>query len=176
MEKYGTIVSPGTIRFERSLPGPIDKVWAYLTESEKRGKWLASGEMDLFEGGKVHLFFHHQDLSPLPDPIPEKYKDMKDGHHFTGTITKFNAPHLLAFTWEGNSEVTFELTEQEDKVLMILTHRHLGDKKNIQVSVASGWHNHVDILIANLTGAIPQGFWSRHAALEVVYNTLIQPA
>jgi uncharacterized protein YndB with AHSA1/START domain len=47
MDKYGTIIAPNTIRFERLLPGPIERVWAYLTDPEKRAKWLASGPMDL---------------------------------------------------------------------------------------------------------------------------------
>ena len=173
MEKYGTITAPGVIRFERLLPGPITKVWAYLTESEKRGKWLASGELEPFEGGKVTLNFHHQDLSPHPDPIPEKYQNMKDGHHFTGTVTKINAPYLLAFTWEDNSEVTFELKEQADRVLLTLTHRNISDRKEVRVSMASGWHNHLDILIANLEGRTPEGFWKSHIALEKIYSERI---
>lgn len=173
MEKYGSIIAPGTLRFERSLPGPIDKVWAYLTESEKRGKWLAKGDMELFEGGKVDLYFLHQELSPLPDVIPEKYKDMDKGHHFTGTILKVASPHLLSFTWEGGSEVTFELTEQADRVLMVITHRKLGDKKTTLLSVSAGWHNHVGILIANLEGTVPAPFWKTHAELEAIYATLI---
>src|SRR5262245_18404599 len=30
----------GAISFMRVLPGPIERVWAYLTEPEKRGKWF----------------------------------------------------------------------------------------------------------------------------------------
>ena len=37
----GEIIDTQTVRFERLLPGPIERVWAYLTESEKRRKWLA---------------------------------------------------------------------------------------------------------------------------------------
>jgi uncharacterized protein YndB with AHSA1/START domain len=51
MSEYGVVTEAGTIRFERVLPGPIERVWAYLTESKERGKWLASGEMDLRVGG-----------------------------------------------------------------------------------------------------------------------------
>jgi len=173
MEKYGSIIAPGTLRLERSLPGPIDKVWAYLTESEKRGKWLAKGDMELFEGGKVDLYFFHQELSPLPDVIPEKYKNMDQGHHFTGTILQVAAPHLLSFTWEGGSEVTFELTEQADRVLMVITHHKLGDKKTTLLSVSAGWHNHVGILIANLEGTVPAPFWKTHTELEAIYTKLI---
>lgn len=30
MDTYGTVIAPNTIRFERLLPGPIERVWAYL--------------------------------------------------------------------------------------------------------------------------------------------------
>lgn len=173
MEQFGRITSPGTLRLERSLPGPIQRVWAYLTESEKRGKWLAKGDMELFEGGKVHLSFMHSELSPLPDTIPEKYKDMEEGHQFTGTVLQIAAPHLLSFTWGGGSEVTFELAEQADRVQMVITHRKLGDKKSQLLSVASGWHNHVGILIANLEGTTPQPFWKTHEVLEAAYKEII---
>ena len=42
-----TLIKPSTIRFERLLPGPVERVWAYLTESKKRATWLAAGEFDL---------------------------------------------------------------------------------------------------------------------------------
>jgi hypothetical protein len=32
---FGVLIEPGTIRFERILPGPIERVWDYLTDSEK---------------------------------------------------------------------------------------------------------------------------------------------
>ena len=72
-KKYGIFTAPGIIRFERLLPGPIERVWAYLTESEKRSRWLASGEMDIRIGGRVELNFFHANLAPHDDPIPEKY-------------------------------------------------------------------------------------------------------
>ena len=27
-----TLVEPGTVRLERLLPGPVERVWAYLTD------------------------------------------------------------------------------------------------------------------------------------------------
>lgn len=172
MEKLGEIIAPGTIRFERSLPGTVEKVWSYLTESEKRGKWLAKGEMELFEGGQVHLHFLHQELSPAPDTIPEKYRDMKDGHHFTGRMLKVQPPHLLSFTWEDGSEVTMELTPQGDRVLLVLTHRKLEDNAKTRSSVGGGWHTHLAILVANLEGTVPPPFWKTHLAVEGIYAGL----
>src|SRR5690606_7556689 len=47
----GEIMDAHTVRFERVLPGPIERVWACLTEPEKRRTWLAGGTMELREGG-----------------------------------------------------------------------------------------------------------------------------
>lgn len=175
MEKYGKIIEPGTIRFERLLPGPIERVWAYLTESDKRGKWLASGKTEPQVGGLVELNFRHADLSPKDDPIPEKYKHMEDGTGFTGRVTQYDPPRLLSYTWGEEtgeeSEVTFELTPKEDdKVLLVLTHRRLGDDSDLLISVASGWHTHLGILVDRLNGREPKGFWTVHGRMEEEYE------
>lgn len=173
MDQYGKITEPGTIRFERRLPGPVERVWAYLTESEKRGKWLASGEMELHVGGRVELNFYHADLSPHDNPVPEKYKQYENGASNHGRVTRCDPPRLLSFTWDessGESEVTFELTPQGDKVLLVLTHRRLGDDRDVLLSVAGGWHTHLGMLTDHLGGRTPQGFWSVHARLEEEYE------
>ena len=51
MTDEGKVLSPTEVRFERLLPGPIETVWAYLTDSKMRGEWLASGPMELRVGG-----------------------------------------------------------------------------------------------------------------------------
>lgn len=172
MNEYATIVETGVVRFTRLLPGPIERVWDYLTESEKRGKWLASGQMELRLGGSVRLEFQHSNLSEEDDPIPEKYCDMKGGASHEGRITALDPPHLLGYTWgevnEEASEVTFELTEQEDGVLLTLTHRLLPE--NEMVSVSSGWHTHLNILVDVMEGKSPKGFWRVHDRLEKEYE------
>jgi len=174
---YGVIAEPGTIVFQRMLPGPIERVWAYLTESDKRGQWLASGEMELKVGGTVELDFHNADLSPVTSAAPEKYKAMENSASFTARITRIEPPRLLAYTWaesEGNdSEVTFELTQRGDEVHLLLTHRHLGDNRDTLLSVASGWHTHLGILIDRLNGQVPQSFWATHTRLEAEYGKRI---
>ncbi len=178
MNEYGTLTEPGTIVFRRLLPGPIERVWAYLTESDKRGRWLATGEMDLRIGGHVELRFFHADLSPVHEEIPDKYKDFQNGASFTGRITRCEPPRVLAYTWSESwgedSEVTFELTPQDDQVLLVLTHRRLGDKPETLISVAAGWHTHLGILGDHLRDRTPQPFWSTHARLEAEYERFIQ--
>lgn len=173
MSAYGVVTGPQTVRLERELPGPIERVWAYLTEPEKRAKWLAGGAMELRVGGAVSLQFHHASLTPYNETPPDKYKAMECGHSLAGTVTACEPPRLLAYTWgEGGddpSEVTFELTAKSERVLLVVTHRRLCERK-IMVSVAAGWHIHVDILEAALLGAAPPRFWDGHGALEQEYD------
>jgi uncharacterized protein YndB with AHSA1/START domain len=171
-DSYAEVIAPGSVRVQRVLPGPIERVWSYLTDSTLRGQWLASGEMDLRLGGRVELKFKHAELSPAPDPIPERYQDMKNGHTFFGKITQLDAPRLLAYTWGesyGDSEVAFELTPQGEDVLLTITHRELKGSGEM-ASVAGGWHTHVAILIDRLNDRTPPGFWTVHAKVEAEYE------
>ena len=74
MNSYGERLDKTTVRFERLLPGPIERVWQYISDGEKRAKWLAGGSTELAVDGVVNLEFHNASLSPLPDdPPPNKY-------------------------------------------------------------------------------------------------------
>ena len=169
MDTYATRIAPDAIRLERLLPGPIERVWAFLTESEKRAKWLAAGAMDLRSGGKVELNFSHEMISP--EATPAKYKDMPMG--FTGTVIRCEPPKLLQFHWMeshgSNSEVTWELAERGAQVLFIITHRKLEDRAAL-LSVSGGWDVHVGILEDVLTKRTPRGFWSSHEKREQEYS------
>ena len=43
-DAYGELIEPTTLRIQRLLPGPIERIWAYLTDSELRSKWMAAGD------------------------------------------------------------------------------------------------------------------------------------
>ena len=170
MNEYGSEISVDTVRLERLLPGPIERVWAYLTESEKRATWLAAGDMELRIGGHVHLQFLHSSLTPHQEPTPERFKSMECGTEFTGTVTACEIPRLLAFTWGGDtSEVKFELTPQADQVLLVITHTRLRDRDE-KTLVASGWHTHVGLLEDQLQGHTPRPFWSTFERIETEYK------
>jgi uncharacterized protein YndB with AHSA1/START domain len=169
MHQYGNRIAPDTVRLERLLPGPLERVWSFLTESDKRARWLASGPMDLVAGGKVELHFAHHQLSH--ERTPEKYGGAPMS--FTGEVLRCEPPRLLTFTWmefQGvHSEVTFELVPHGDQVMLTITHRKLPDRPSL-VSVASGWDAHVGVLEDALLGRAPRGFWSTHAQLEAEYG------
>lgn len=171
-DSYGVATAADTVRIERVLPGPIERVWSYLTDSELRGQWLASGKMDLRLGGQVELNFNHAMLSPHPDPIPERYRSMEHGHRMQGRITRLEPPRVLSYSWGesvGESEVTFELTPKGGEVLFVVTHRKLPDHEEM-LSTASGWHTHISILIDRLNGQTPGGFWTRYMQLRSQYE------
>jgi uncharacterized protein YndB with AHSA1/START domain len=173
---FGTVTAPQTVRIERVLPGPIERVWAYLTEPDKRRTWLAAGPMELRVGGKVELHFDHATLSPQDETPPEKYAEMEGCHHVPGEVTRCEPPHVLSYSWAETganaSEVTFELTPQDDAVLLVITHRRLPDRGTM-ISVAAGWHNHVDILCDVMEGVEPPPFWATHMELEAEYEKRI---
>src|SRR3954469_16985672 len=105
-----TLIEPGTVKMERVLPGPVERVWAYITESDKRAQWLAAGVFDLRVGGKVRLQFDNDRLSG----DGSKAKNPSSGKHgFEGVITRLEMNRLLTHTWGWNgtdTEVTYELT------------------------------------------------------------------
>jgi uncharacterized protein YndB with AHSA1/START domain len=171
-DAFGTAVEPGVVRFERLLPATAERVWTFLTDSDARGKWLASGEMEPRVGGLVTLRFHHADLSSVPEPTPERYKHIEDGVTSTGRVTHWEPPRRLAFTWGDEatpSEVVFELTPVADGTRLVLTHRKLATRKDM-VDVSGGWHTHLGVLAAQVAGRDPGGFWSAHARTEGLYE------
>lgn len=172
MNDYGEMLDNTSVRFERLLPGPIERVWAYLTEGDKRARWLCGGETELTPGGHVDMLFHNASLSRSDAGPPPKYADMPEKLSFTGTVVRCEPPTLLTYTWhyeDTNSEVTYELSEQADKVLLVLTHRRLTPGEEV-LSVNAGWHTHLDILVDILAGEEPRPFWTTHTGLEAEYE------
>lgn len=169
---YGVITSPDTVRIERLLPGPIERVWAYLTESGLRSQWLASGDMQLHSGGTIALTFRNSELTGNDGTPPPKYAQHACQSEMTATVLECDPPHLLRQTWGKASEVCFTLTAEGAQVLLVLTHTRLPDRSNL-LSVSAGWHAHLEILIARLSGATPPGFWPLHTRLEAAYDQRI---
>ena len=165
--EFGEVREPETFRIERLLPGPIERVWSYLTEPEKRRRWFGAGEMELRAGGRVELQFTFSELSAEKTP-PTK----SDGCAIPGRVTRCDPPRLLSYTWGSEpdaSEVTFELRPQGKEVLLVITHRRLGDRGTM-VSVASGWHTHLGILSDVLNGGKARSFWATKMRMEEEYG------
>jgi uncharacterized protein YndB with AHSA1/START domain len=173
-DQHGRFNGPAEVRIVRTLPGPIERVWEYLTDSEKRSRWFAGGPMEPRKGGKVTLHFRHKDLAPDEIP-PEEFKHHHDsGNSMEGIVTRFEPPRVLAFTFgsTGESEATFELTPQGDDVLLVLTHRARGEDLPYMAEFGAGWHTHVAHLIALLEGSPRPPFWPLYTKFRTEYENL----
>lgn len=54
MSNYGSILDRNTVKFERVLEGPIERVWDYLTKREHLAPWLGDGVLNAM-GAKFAL-------------------------------------------------------------------------------------------------------------------------
>ncbi|UDL04964.1 SRPBCC family protein [Marinobacter sp. CA1] len=170
-QPYGELSNPDTLTIERLLPGPVERVWQYLTDPELRRQWLAAGPMTLEPDGEVELRFHNSQLSGAEDTPPAKYAQYDDEHIQRGTILACEPHRLLRFTWpmgDEMTEVSFELSPQGEKVKLVIRHSRLHQGDHL-LSVASGWHTHLAFLLARLEQQQPPAFWATIAETEAEY-------
>lgn len=170
MTEYAVALAEDVVRIERDLPGPIEKVWAYLTESDKRETWFARGPMELRQGGKVELTWENSKLSQNDDPPPPAFADKKV-HSLTGRILECEPPRLLSFQWGGDADsiATFELTPKGNRVQLVITHSRLSGRPG-KINVSGGWHAHLGILEDILDGKTTRPFWRNFAKLHAEYD------
>ena len=109
---------------------------------------------------------------PTETPPAEHACHHDGGESMPGTVLRCEPPRVLSYTFGDNSDVTFELIPQDDKVLLILTHRSRGDDLSSLTGFASGWHTHLAILLAQLEGKTQPLFWATHARLKADYEKL----
>jgi uncharacterized protein YndB with AHSA1/START domain len=165
-DAHGKLIEPATLKIERLLPGPIDRVWAYLTESELRRRWLAAGAMEMKVGATFELVWRNNELT---DPPGQRPPGFSGEHRMQSRIIALDPPRKLAFTWQGNGEVSFELEPRGGKVLLTLIHRRLPDRATM-LKVAAGWHAHLDVLVARASGEEPEPFWDGWSRLKADYD------
>jgi uncharacterized protein YndB with AHSA1/START domain len=124
---------PG-VRFFRRLPGPVEKVWAHLTQPDQLAGWYDAGStIEPREGGALSL----------------------NGGHIRGVVTQWRPPVKFAHTWNvfGSGEtvsaypesyLTLELAPEAGQVLLTLT--HLPVLERFEPQNAMGWATFLDIL------------------------------
>jgi uncharacterized protein YndB with AHSA1/START domain len=166
LEAYGVLSEPATLTIQRLLPGPVERIWAYLTQSELRCQWLASGDMELAVGAPFELVWRNDELTDQPGQRPPGFSDE---HRMQSRITELDPPHRLGIAWGSSGGVLFELETQGRNVLLTLVHRRLPDR-NTMLNVSAGWHTHLDILVARATGRKPAPFWDGWSRVRKEYE------
>ncbi|MES2096737.1 MAG: SRPBCC family protein [Pseudomonadota bacterium] len=161
------IITATELRFERTLPAPVETVWRYLTDGDLRARWFMGGSIDARVGGKIEFVFDHDQLSDGDVPMPERFAANK-GKSWTEDIVRIEPPHVLAFTFGVGSDTlaTFELAPTADGGTL-LTLVHSGIKNRDQAaSFGGGWTSHLAVLDAKLSGGGVGDFWALHKACE----------
>ena len=177
-EQCGKFTGPAEVRIVRTLPGPIERVWDYLTVPEKRARWFAGGVTEPKPGGKVEFAMLHKNLSPGETPPAEFAEVQCRGVNFEGRVVRYEPPRVLAYTFgNDDSVVTFELTTQGKQVLLVLTHRARGAEEQAEIGkYGAGWHTHLALLVAELEGTPRPLFWATHLKLRPIYEKLLNDA
>lgn len=166
---YGVLDDQATLTIQRLLPGPVDRVWAYLTQSDLRRQWLAAGEMEMRKGSRFELVWRNAELT---ENLGNKPDGFGDEHRLDSEITEWDPPRRLAFTWGSTGGVAFDLEPAGSRVLLTVTHRRIADRLS-QLNICAGWHAHLDVLAARLEGQTPQPFWDLWTGLKFEYERRI---
>lgn len=143
MDEKGEMSTVPCLTLRRVLPGPIERVWAHLTETHLLPSWFgADSVIEPREGGAVRLA----------------------GGHVRGTVTQWQPPKKLVYSWnvfgpgDGPEAVsaypesypTFALEPSGDDVVLSFTHFPILARFIPQN--AMGWHTMLDMLAATLRG------------------------
>ncbi|MBJ7439249.1 MAG: SRPBCC family protein [Sphingopyxis sp.] len=162
---YGVVTEDATLTLERLLPGPVERIWSYLVDSDLRRQWLATGAMEQKVGTPVDLVWRNDELTDPPGARPD---GMDAEHRMTCEILEISAPHRLAISWGSTGGVTFMLQEKGDDVLLTIVHRRVEDP-SVLLNVSAGWHAHVDVLEAKLRGTEVTPHWDNFVRLRGEY-------
>jgi uncharacterized protein YndB with AHSA1/START domain len=162
----GTVIDKNTVRFERLLPGSVEQVWQYLSQPDRISEWLATANLEPRVGGRVELNFDTEEM-------PER---KVNGARIRGLVSRFEAPHTLAYSWIDTqtaleSNVLFELTAQGDETMLVLTHSRLPEDRMHEVM--AGWHTHLEVLIARLKDLVPPDFAKTFQQLLPIYSAMV---
>ncbi|MGE0315333.1 MAG: SRPBCC family protein [Lautropia sp.] len=166
-DAYGVLTEPATLTIRRLLPGPIERVWNYLTDSDLRRQWLAAGQMEMRVGAPVELVWRNDELGDAPGERPPGFSAE---HRLQSEILELDPPRRLAISWGDTGGVSFDLQPRGDRVLLTVVHRRLPDRDTM-LMVGAGWHAHLDVLAARMGGTPCAPFWDAWRRLRADYAT-----
>ena len=139
----GEVIPEAAVRFVRTLPAPIAKVWQFLTDTNALPEWYGEGSIEPREGGAVNLL----------------------GGHIRGVVTICRLEQMLGYTWNvfapGEtvsqwpvSYLEIALAAEGAGTKLTLTHRPIPDAMRKQT--AMGWHTYLDLVAAGLDNKFPK--------------------
>jgi uncharacterized protein YndB with AHSA1/START domain len=170
--QFGEIITPTTFRLERTLKAPIDRVWSYFVDGDKRSRWFTGGDSFSANGQAFSILFAHRNITN--EKPPERWAQMESGEFpMTGRVLAFDPPRLLAISWgdgeEHVSEVRFEFEARGEETLLTLTHTKIDTLEHTR-DFAGGWTAHLETLAGVLDGKPTNRFWADVVAAHEAYE------
>jgi len=160
MSDLATIADRSALTFVRHFPGPIERVWAFLTDPKLLAEWLLGGVVADRVGGEVTFEIGA-----------------------TGRITAYEPPHLLEYTWSEedasfgpvvDSLIRWELSKEGSGVRLTLTHSRLPEIEVL--GHGAGWHTFLQRLSACFDGREPEPVNELFARLKDEYSPVVRSA
>ena len=121
-----TIDGRPALRFERLLAHPIERVWRAVSEPAELERWFPAAA----------------DWTPVAGESFEAFG-------MTGKVTEADAPHRLAWTFNGDF-YSFDLSAQDGGCLLVFIHV-FGDRATA-AQTAAGWETYLNRLDSHLVG------------------------
>ncbi len=163
---YGVLTDPRTLRIQRILPGPPERIWDYLTKGNLRRKWFAAGDMALEVDAPLELIWRNDELT---DPPGSRPSGSSGENRMQSRILEVDPLRKLVIAWGASgASVSFELEPREGDVLLTIVHRGVPDRASA-LNFGPGWHAHLDVLAAILGEKQPQPFWDEIVRLKGEY-------
>lgn len=131
-----TIDGRPALRFERQLAHSVERVWRAVSEPAELERWFPAAA----------------------DWIPAAGETF-EAAGMTGEVTEVDAPHRLAWTFNGEL-YSFELAAHQGGCLLVFT--HVVNDRTLAGQTATGWEAYFSRLEPHLAG----GFLSEEEAHE----------
>lgn len=176
MIQHTELISGDSVRIERVLAAPRERIWEHLVDPAKRSRWFCAGDELRDVGQRFAFGFNHTRITPEQRPGSPPRDPNEPDFVSHGEVIAFEPPRLLKFNWEQKpgklSEVMFELTPQGDGTLVVITHTKLPTREDV-VNIGGGWNAHLDILADELAARTHGPFWTNHAAYAEVMEARV---
>lgn len=135
---YGTTEQRGDgkwqLRFQRSFPHAVEKLWRAVTEPEHLAAWFPTTiDGDRRAGAHLQFVFPNGEAPP-----------------FDGEVVAYEPPSLFEFRW-GPDSIRMEITGSGTSSTITLLHAF--DERGKAARDAAGWHVCLDALAAALNGS-----------------------
>lgn len=141
----------------RILEHEPEAVWEMLTDPARIPEWLAPGEIALRQGGQAKLNF------------------TDSGIVIDSTVSAYDPPHLLEYSWSGPGEperpIRWQTRAVEGGTELTLTVR-VPEDEDISKSCA-GWEAHLMMLLAAIEGVPIKFPFERYLETREKYGAML---